>query len=68
MEKSSDPPGLAPAAALGLPAGITFLARPFDEGTLLAMAHAYEQTSQLRAPPMLFPDCTGGSVLSQTAG
>ncbi|KFM26628.1 Zinc finger CCCH domain-containing protein 4 [Auxenochlorella protothecoides] len=53
---------------LGLPAGITFLARPFDEGTLLAMAHAYEQASQLRAPPMLFPDCTGGSVLSQTAG
>lgn len=59
--------------AQGLPAGIQFLARPFDEPTLIAVAHAYERASSLRQPPRLFPDCAAGAAAgppaaSQVAG
>lgn len=38
----------------GIPVGIEFLARPFEEPTLLALAHAYERTTQHRRPPDAF--------------
>jgi hypothetical protein len=41
-----------------LPAGIQFLARPWEEGTLLKLAYAYEQATQHRAcarPPLPVP-------------
>ncbi|WP_246540370.1 amidase family protein [sulfur-oxidizing endosymbiont of Gigantopelta aegis] len=38
-----------------LPAGLQFLARPFDDGKLLAYAFAYEQYSLHRKAPVLFP-------------
>ncbi len=33
---------------LPLPAGIQFLARPFDEGRLIKIAYAYEQATMWR--------------------
>lgn len=44
--------------AAGLPAGLSFLGRPFDEGSLLRVAHAYEQATLHRQPPPLFKECT----------
>ena len=38
-----------------LPAGLTFLADSFDEATLFKLAYAYEQATQHRHPPALFP-------------
>ena len=38
-----------------LPAGITFLGRPYDDGTLLKLAYAYEQATQHRRPPASTP-------------
>ena len=34
-----------------LPAGITFLGRPYDDGNMIKFAYAYEQTTQHRKPP-----------------
>lgn len=34
-----------------LPAGITFLGRPYDDGTMIRLAYAYEQTTGHRRPP-----------------
>ncbi|CAK0787609.1 hypothetical protein CVIRNUC_010831 [Coccomyxa viridis] len=42
----------------GLPAGLQFLARPWDEGRLLRIAYAYEQATQFRLPPPIFPECS----------
>jgi len=39
----------------GLPAGLQFLARPFDDAKLFQYAYAYEQFTQHRKPPVLFP-------------
>jgi len=39
----------------GLPLSMEFLARPFDEATLLALAHAYEDASRARKPPPTTP-------------
>jgi len=39
----------------GLPAGLQFLARPFDDTKLFQYAYAYEQYTQHRKPPALFP-------------
>lgn len=39
----------------GLPVGIEFLGRAFDEGTLLRFAYAYEQATQRRRPPTTTP-------------
>jgi amidase len=60
---SSTPPAVAgypaitvPAGlAWGLPVGVTFISRPWSEGTLLRLAYAYEQASRLRQPPRLLP-------------
>jgi amidase len=40
----------------GLPMGITFMGRPFEEGRLLEYAYDYEQASQMRRPSPLLPD------------
>jgi Asp-tRNA(Asn)/Glu-tRNA(Gln) amidotransferase A subunit family amidase len=42
-----------------LPVGITFLARPFAEPTLLRIASAYEAATKHRTPPPDFPPLTG---------
>ncbi|HED35007.1 MAG TPA: amidase [Gammaproteobacteria bacterium] len=38
-----------------LPAGLQFLARPFDDARLFEFAYAYEQLTRHRKPPVLFP-------------
>lgn len=38
-----------------LPAGITFMGRPYDEGTVLKLAYAYEQATHHRKPPQTAP-------------
>lgn len=38
-----------------LPAGLQLLARPYDDGLLLAYAYAYEQATGHRRPPADFP-------------
>jgi amidase len=34
-----------------LPAGITFLGRPYEEGKMIKLAYAYEQATRHRRPP-----------------
>ncbi|MGZ8426270.1 MAG: amidase family protein [Candidatus Binatia bacterium] len=34
-----------------LPAGITFLGRPYDDGNMIKLAYAYEQATKHRKPP-----------------
>jgi len=34
-----------------LPAGVTFLGRPYDDGNMIKLAYAYEQATQHRRPP-----------------
>ena len=34
-----------------LPAGITFLGRPYDDGAMIKLAYAYEQATRHRKPP-----------------
>ena len=34
-----------------LPAGITFLGRPYDDGNMIKLAYAYEQSTHHRRPP-----------------
>ncbi len=48
----SVPAGFTPD---GLPVGIEFLAGPFGEGRLLALAYAWEQTVKPRRPPSRTP-------------
>ena len=43
---------------LGTPTTLQIGARPFDEATLIEVAYAYEQATQHRAAPQLFPECT----------
>jgi amidase len=42
-----------------LPAGITFMGRPYDEGTLIKLAYAYEQATHHRKPPTTTPTLPG---------
>ncbi len=37
----------------GLPIGLQMVARPFEEGKLLQMGHAFEQATNVRKPPKL---------------
>jgi len=39
-----------------LPAGLQILGRPYAEGLLIGMAYSYEQHTQHRVPPALFPE------------
>jgi Asp-tRNA(Asn)/Glu-tRNA(Gln) amidotransferase A subunit family amidase len=34
-----------------LPAGITFLGRPYDDANMIKLAYAYEQATRHRKPP-----------------
>ena len=38
-----------------LPVGITFMGRPYDDGTMLRLAYAYEQATHHRRPPSTTP-------------
>jgi amidase len=42
-----------------LPAGITFMGRPYDEGTMIKLAYAYEQANHHRHPPQTTPQLPG---------
>jgi amidase len=44
-----------------LPAGITFMGRPYDEGTLIKLAYSYEQATHHRRPPTTTPVLPGES-------
>lgn len=39
----------------GLPVGVEFMTRPFEESTLIELAYSYEQKTYNRKPPELFP-------------
>jgi amidase len=39
--------------AAGLPAGITFLGRPYEDARMIRLAYAYEQATRHRRPPKL---------------
>jgi len=39
----------------GLPAGLTFLGRPYDEAGVIKFAYAYEQSTRHRKPPSTTP-------------
>ena len=41
--------------ANGMPAGFTFMGRPYDEGKLIGYAYDYEQATKLRRPSPLTP-------------
>ncbi len=42
-----------------LPAGITFMGRPYDDGTVIKLAYAYEQATHHRKPPITTPPLPG---------
>ncbi|HVN33019.1 MAG TPA: amidase, partial [Thermoanaerobaculaceae bacterium] len=37
--------------AFGLPVGITFIGRPWGEGSLIRLAHSFERATKVRRPP-----------------
>lgn len=39
-----------------LPAGLQILGRPYSDGLLISLAYAYEQATQHRVPPQMFPE------------
>ena len=43
----------------GLPLGLEFLARPFQEGLLIKAAYDYEQATKHRRPPATVPALPG---------
>lgn len=43
----------------GMPAGIAFMGRPYEEGRILGYAYAYEQATRLRRPPPTAPPLPG---------
>ncbi|PYU27821.1 MAG: amidase [Acidobacteria bacterium] len=42
-----------------LPAGLTFMGRPYEEGTLIKLAYGYEQATHHRRPPSTTPTLQG---------
>lgn len=51
--------------AQGLPVGLSFIGRPYQEGTLLAAGHVYEQASRMRAVPAYPPQARVGPGLER---
>ena len=52
------PAGFSPptdTAPIGVPVGMEFVGRPWSEPTLIKLAYAFEQASQLRQPPQTTP-------------
>jgi len=45
--------------AAGLPTGITFQGRPYDDGTCIKLAYAYERATLHRSPPSSTPPLPG---------
>jgi amidase len=56
---AADGPRLVGPVKAALPVGVDFLARPFDEGTLFRIAHAYEAATKHRRPPPDFGPLPG---------
>ncbi|MBD2259129.1 amidase family protein [Pseudanabaena sp. FACHB-2040] len=46
----------------GTPYGITFLTKAYEEPTLISFGYAYEQASQKRVSPSLFPALPGETI------
>ncbi len=45
-----------------LPVGVSFVAEAYSEPTLLGLAYAYEQTTQVRQAPTTTPPLSGEQI------
>ena len=54
-------------STLGTPTTLQIGARPFNESTLIEIAYAYEQMTQHRVAPPLFPECVDVPSMNTTS-